>query len=799
MRNPQCKLCDRYKSAQSICVHGLYPDNKSIMIIIDTVSSATDNTGIYSSGQGGTFLSKLLAEAKILDQCYVTSAVKCFYGHKPLAKEWKACRKYLIEEIKQVNPKLIICLGNVAASGIFGKSFPVKDLRQRFFECPDFPSVQVAVTFSHNVVFTDPGKVTTLTKDLKWIVNNFNKKTSELDYQIHINKNIPESNIYGIDIETTGLNPYVDKLLTIAIADPISKICIGINVSHPKGDYTESELIEHIKLLDILNNPNIILVGHNIKFDIKFIEQYFKIKVKCKLFDTAIMHALIDENSNDNQLKQLAAIYTDLGHYEDDLDITNLINEPFEKVIYYNCLDAITPLKLIEFFWPELNKQGLINIFNFITEMISIFSEIEQTGIEIDIQKIRQLFIQSQNTYTEIANKYFKFNLNSDPQVKNILYGILKLPVLSRTKKNAPSTSKDALKELLSLDIDDKRKEVIKDILEHRKAEKMIDHYSDIIKHMYNSRVYTTYNLAKSYDESGVNRGTVTGRLSSSKAQLHNKPTDPEFRSVFIKSKNYKYFGTADYSQIELRVAAFLSRDPNLINAFEKNRDIHTSVLCDIQGWNYEEVNNILENKLTSIPEYQTYSDYRLVVKRVNFGILYGIGAKHLVKIIRQMGVELKEEVVLKIISDWKTTNTILMKWIRETEDIIIRDQQYKTIFGRIRHLPGASRRNDLGQRILRQGINFPIQSAASDICLLGIRELYNRFKSFPEKLQSRLLMTVHDEISFETKIEIPNTIKDIVQDCMVSKVKEKMLNEFGINFDIPLEVDVNISEHWSK
>lgn len=240
MRNPQCKLCNRCELAKTVCMYGKGNgiENKSIMVVIDTISKAQDQTGLFLQGQGGTALYKLLNESHILNNCYITAAVKCHNAKdtkdKILAKHIKACRKYLLDEIDEKKPKLIICLGAVSANAVFGKHYPLKNMRQRFFQ---FGQSQVAVTYSHNVIFTDPTKYASVSKDLQWIINNFNKSEDELDYTLKVNEPITEGKIYGIDVETrglegTGLNPYVGKLLTVAIANPITKESVGYNISH---------------------------------------------------------------------------------------------------------------------------------------------------------------------------------------------------------------------------------------------------------------------------------------------------------------------------------------------------------------------------------------------------------------------------------------------------------------------------------------------------------------------------------------------------------------------------------------
>lgn len=813
MRNPNCNLCERNKSSpNNICIWGNAPTNstKEIMIVVDSISPSTYQTSLLSSGQGGKILIDLLNSIGILEKCYVTSAVKCYSEKKPLANEWKVCRHYLKKEVENIKPKLIICLGTIAVAAIFNKQYTLKALRQRYFEYPDDKDIKVAATYSHNIYFVEPSKYNSLVQDVHWIMNNFNRVDDKFDYKLQVNKPFEYSKVLGFDIETTGLNVFTDKLLTLAVASPNNKTATGLNVSHPQAPLPDDAIINdlHNHFNDFANEGTI-FIGHNIKFDIKKFELSTGNKHKCKLWDTGIMHAMINENSTDNDLKTLASMYTNMGHYEDELDVTNLINEPFEKVIQYNMLDSIVPLKLTEIFYPELQRQGLVNIFNFISEMLSIFVEIEQTGVQLDLEKANEIKTINTEIVDTIRTKYFQFNINSDDQIA-ILLEKLNCPSLVMTKGGQRSTSKDTLNELLSLEIlSVQAKEFISDILVYRDSSSILRHIDEMMRFSYNGKVFTTYNLAKAIDAEGKQRGTVTGRLSGSKANLQNKP--PEVRPIFTKDKEYKYFVTADYSQIELRVAAFLSREPNFINAFNSNKDVHTSVLCDIFDYKYEEMDKLLlevkefeNNKQVLFKYQQNIKDQRHAIKRVNFGILYKIGTKHLVKVIRtELKSSMSENDVKNIIDKWYEQNAVLIKWIKHTEDQIIKDGYYRTIFGRIRHLPGATRKTDMGNRLLRQGINYPIQSAASDICLLGIYNLHdtftNSFINLGGKDACRLLMTVHDEISFETKCDSKEYIQTIVNHSMIRNVLKEMKDRFNINFDIPLDISVTIGDRWSK
>lgn len=232
MRNPICKLCPRYQAAKNVCIYGnALPDStREIMIIIDKVSNATDQTTKLLDGQPGNVLKKLLESVGILHKVYITPAVKCCASHEPKAAEIKICREYLLTEIKEVRPKLIICLGAIAAKALIGKHIPTKKLRQRFIKTTS--GITVAITFSHNSIFVNPNIYNQLERDMFWIINNYRTEKEEFDWTIKLEEQPEESMVYGIDVETEGLNVYTDNLLTVAIGNPNNKVAIGYNIGH---------------------------------------------------------------------------------------------------------------------------------------------------------------------------------------------------------------------------------------------------------------------------------------------------------------------------------------------------------------------------------------------------------------------------------------------------------------------------------------------------------------------------------------------------------------------------------------
>lgn len=801
MRNHNCQLCPRHQYAKTVCVWGssIISSTKDIMVIIDNVSSNTDTTGIPTSGTAGNLIIKILTEAGILDRCYVTPAVKCYAPHKAKITEIRPCRQYLMEEINQIKPKLIIALGSISATALFGKAIPIKQLRQRIFPVGD---TKVGFTFSHNVVFTDPVKYQTVKQDVKWILNNYEQQQSQEIELVEVRTDsdiVPllDSLVLGFDIESTGLKLFANELLTFSFSPINTVTAYGFNIGHPKDP-----VYQGTKVLEIFSNPNVVLIGHSIKFDIKFIEKHYRIKVKCQLIDVAILHTLLDENSSDNSLKNLAALYTKFGHYEDDIDKKNLINEPYDKVIKYNGIDSVVPHQLLTHFLPQLQEQGLDTIAHFLMEMLPIFVEMELDGIHLNLVKLKELFDKIVNNLNELIRKYPAYDFQKPAHIAKLLYHDHQISQVTQTKTGKASTRKDVLQSLKYQDLDAVQSEALKDVLfdrSQRKVLTIITGKKGFIPNLVNSRLHTTFNLSKSFDEETDElKGTVTGRLSSSNPNLQNIPNKDDkagqaIRECFEVTPGWKYLVFPDYSQIELRIAAFLSREPVFLQAFNEGLDLHTTVMCDLLHEDYEQVNKILKDKYPT-DKYQTFKDYRLVIKRVNFGIFYGMWIDKFLQVIRQMDLNMTEHEGKEIINNWYKRHTKLLDWIHTTENVIIKQGEISTIFGRKRRLKGADRRSHNGKRLLRQGINFVVQSAASDTTMCAMYLLYNEFK---QRNNCRLNLTIHDQIIYETQDE---NIEELVQETkniMEVQVPVFMKDRFGINLDVPLEVDCEYGQHW--
>lgn len=385
----------------------------------------------------------------------------------------------------------------------------------------------------------------------------------------------------------------------------------------------------------------------------------------------------------------------------------------------------------------------------------------ENNGIYIDVEQLEGLKVRFDAQVEELTNKICelageKFNVNSPKQLGVILFEKLGLPVIKKTKTGY-STNAEVLEELRM------QHPIIELILEYRSVAKLLSTYVEGLFPLINDethRIYTTFNQMV----------TATGRLSSSNPNLQNIPVRTkqgrEIRTLFKPSEGYSCLMSADYSQIELRVLAHLSEDPSLIKAFNDGMDIHRHTAAEVLG---KELNEVTDQE-------------RSHAKAVNFGIIYGISSYGLAK---DLGIGRKEaqDYIDTYFHRYPTIKTFMDEIIEEAR----KTGEVKTMFGRVRALPDINNRNFNRRSFAeRTAMNTPIQGSAADIIKIAMNRVEKRLEE--EKLQSRLLLQVHDELV----LEVVESEKDYIEKL----VREEMEQVFELK--VPLIVDVHSAENWA-
>lgn len=572
-------------------------------------------------------------------------------------------------------------------------------------------------------------------------------------------KKLEEQKLFVIDTETNGLNPFQAKLLGISFCWEEKEAYF---VKFPISDS------QFQSLKNILENPEIKKIGHNIKFDIKILREN-GIKLAGVDFDTMIASYLLNPGSRAHDLDTL--IFNEFGCQKISLD--DLVGKknalsleliPLEKLSVYSCEDADYTFRLMKKLEGYLERDKLMNVFKKIEiPLIPVLAEIERSGVKIDLNLLKNLSKEIKDKIKGVEDNIYqlagpRFNINSPKQLKEILFDKLKIASSDIRKiKTGFSTAASELEKLKG------KHPIINLISEYRELIKIESTYIDALPRLIEpktGRVHTNFNQAV----------TATGRLSSSDPNLQNIPirTDlgNKIRKAFISEKGRKIV-SVDYSQIELRVIASLSNDERMIESFNKGEDIHTRTAAEIYGRLLEEVT----------PEM------RRDAKTVNFGIQYGIGAKGLSE---SVGISLEE--AENFIKEYFKIYAGVKRYIEETIALARNLGYVETLFGRRRYLPEiVSNVDQIRKAAERMAINMPIQGLSSDLMKLAMIEIYSKIISGNEAV--KMILQIHDELLFEIREEKVGEISEKIRDIMENIIKLKA----------PIAAEVKVGDNWGE
>ncbi|MCH2655033.1 MAG: DNA polymerase I, partial [Flavobacteriales bacterium] len=563
------------------------------------------------------------------------------------------------------------------------------------------------------------------------------------------------------DTETTGLDELTAEL-------------VGIAFSWKKGTgyylpFLQDRTASETKLAyfaPLFQSSEIEKVGHNLKYDIKVLEQY-GMNVQSPLFDTMIAHYLINPDMRHN-MDVLAENY--LGYQPQP--ITELIgkkgpkqgsmrNVPLDKQTEYAVEDADVTCQLKNHFVTEMASKEVIDLFNKIElPLVNVLADMESAGIHIDVDYLNELAIQFQKETATLEDRIYEhagetFNLASPKQLGPILFDKLKLvDKPKKTKTGQYSTAEDVLSYLA------KDHAIVADILEWRSVKKLSNTYIEALPQQVNpktDRVHTIFNQAVA----------ATGRLSSNHPNLQNIPIRTErgqlVRKAFIPRDEKHVLLAADYSQIELRVIASLSNDKEMQEAFQKGEDIHASTAAKVFNVALEEVSR----------------EQRSQAKTVNFGIVYGVSAFGL---SNQTNLNRKESKAL--IDAYYETYPQLKSYIRNQVDFARENGYVETILGRRRYLKDINSQNSIVRSAAeRNAVNAPIQGSAADIIKIAMLRIHEKLKDY----DSQMLLQVHDELVFDAKKS--------ELDALTNMIKTEM--EQAYKLQVPLVVDVGTGTNW--
>ncbi len=594
----------------------------------------------------------------------------------------------------------------------------------------------------------------------------------------HLVRLLKEADSFVFDIETTSLNPLEADIVGMSFA-----VREGEAFYIPTGLKTEMQgslfpaeeapaFSDVLKpLAPLLEDPKKPKGGQNVKYDMLVLRRC-GVDVKGVAFDTMVASYLVDPSLRQHNLDFLSLRYLDIKKIPTEELIgkgknqISMADAPVEKVCEYACEDADMTLRLKGVLEPQLDEMGMRKLYEEVEiPLITVLAKMEETGIRLDksilAEMSEELGAQLQELETRIhALAGEEFNINSPKQLGEVLFEKLELHKelgLKRVKKTKTGYSTDVsvLEQMAGHPLVDA-------VLEYRSLSKLKSTYVDALPQLVSPR---TGRLHTSFNQTV----TATGRLSSSDPNLQNIPVRTELgrriRAAFVPQDDDHLLLSADYSQIELRVLAHLSRDEGLVDTFLQGEDVHRRTAALIFG----------------LPPEEVQPDLRDRAKAINFGVIYGMGPQRLA---RETGISLQE--AKDFIAAYFEKYPGIKKFTEEMVEQARRDGYVTTLLGRRRNLPEIHSSNrGLQVAAERMAVNTPIQGSAADIIKVAMVNLDRRLEK--EKAPARLLLQVHDELVLET----PQSEAD----AMAALVKEEMEN--AVELVIPLKVDVAFGRNW--
>ena len=775
LRNPHCRDCRLGETAKWVCLIGQGPVPCDVMIVGEAPGEREEGVRKPFSGTAGKLLDRMLDEAGLSrDKVYITNVVHCRPpdNRTPTKDEIQSCKKYLQAEMDLVKPKYVLLLGNVALQGVLGRSGITK-YRGEIFEqggVKYLPTLHPAAALRQpkymSVIKADINRFARLVKQTLTLPEDFKWRLvrSSEDLRQCID-DIMSSNRIAFDVETRGINPLASDATIYCLGIATPQCSWVIPFDYPGSKFKSKEVAKRVFEVvhrSVTQAPLRIVCAHNGKFDNKWLKSQFGIRFPLN-FDTMLAAYLLDENSP-HGLKYLASLYFNAPDYDiqvpPDPKVVSL-----QKLAKYCALDVYYTLALQKILEEELRKDRRIErVFHQLLMPASdLFEGVELHGVYVDVDKMESTYSYLKGQIEELEHELNqlagrKINWNSHQQVASVLYGDLKLPIVAFTPSGNPSTSSE---EALPFLLDEHP--IVEKLLKYREKVKLyqfIESWKEKINPKTN-RMYPSFKL----------HGTVTGRLSCEEPNLQQVPRDPEVRTLITAPPGWVLV-EADYSQIELRVAACLSKDRAMKGAFQTGEDIHIKTAMAVTGLPAEKIDKEMRKK----------------AKAVNFGFVYGMGAakfRNYAKV--KYGVDLTEEEAYEFRERFFELYPLLPEWHERQRRFVTTHGYVRTPIGRKRRLPEIMS-NDKGLRsgAERQAINSPVQGAASDLNLFAAIRIA---RTFPDDV--RIIATVHDAVLMEVREskveEILPQVKNLMED------REAIFEAFSWDIPVPIEVEIKV------
>lgn len=821
VRNPQCTACRMAREAdgKDVCRTAEGDHTADVLIVSKNPLSNRGRKEINTYLERAGFDISRLA---------FTGASKCLtWQLNPNKTDLKACKQYLDAEIAFIKPKWVLALGNEALSSACGKSGIMKH-RGKIYERKD--GVKVMGTISPAMVYRNPGLKGGFEAELKFFYNQtagidlgaepkvdqYHKVMCRADLKALVAA-LDSADVMSFDIESNGFDEFADDARMISLAVTLERRIdqgaqtrvdvYAVPLYHPESPWrnTWQRILEILaKYLCKIRKR----VAHNGKFDCRWLHQ-FGVPIY-QTFDTMLAAALLDEN-RPKGLKPLAQQL--LGAAPWGVDTGELLNMPLDEVLWYNALDTWHTYGLYKIFREQFDEERHIRLrklYAHITMPASnIFVGVERHGVWVDRQQMMANWKIAKNELGRIdlsllkhvpddhpfAGKKVKrgkevirddgINFNPSNFSRWFLFDHLGLPIRARGKEKDNGDPGDpSMAEAVLLDLQENPGHPAIDLMIERTKWQKYDSaffsaYDELLDE--NDRLHSTFKVA----------GTVTGRLSSGKADddkvtsrkqnrgvnLQQVPRDPLVRGIFGSQPGW-FFVEFDYSQIELRLAAFLAQEITMLRLYGMGEDIHMAMAMRMTG---------------KSPKHITKEE-RKRAKAVNFGFLYGMGwFKFISTAWSNYGLRVNETEAKHARKTFFDQFPLLLEWHARQRSMAHKFGYVTSPFGRIRHLPDiTSRSHDVVAEAERQAINSPVQALASDMALWSMVLVKKQFKKLG--LRATPTGTVHDAVNYEIPREEMEVALPIIKTTMENLPLEDV---FKLDLNVPIVADCKVGTRW--
>lgn len=788
----ECTECELYEYAHTVCLGGRGEIESRIMVIGEAPGEGEDESGKVFSGRAGQVLDRKLADAGLDPEgLYVTNVVKCRPpGNRSTERsEWAACAGYLDAEVGAIQPSHVLLLGNTALQRVCrtsGITSPTKRGVQLHPKDPVFRGIFVMATVHPSYVLRNPGQDTVFSEDVRrfaratrgelqanTVVKKYISTVSQLRALIKRMESLPAKAVVSYDVENRYRPWHPDWSIQCIGLSWDGKTSFVVPLYHPESPFRKKWLAVLRALKPVLERKDLIYVAQNGKHDNV---QLAGAKVFMEhQFDIMLAAHLLDENRPKN-LGYLSQAYLGADQYKGSVDLKpeKILQSDLKEMSIYNGND-------VGYTWqirPKLKEELLAQ-----PRVMRIFSKLQMPGSHV-IQRVeaKGMYVHKDRLFDRLGElqgfikertdlmksnmpKAWRqeFNFNSVPQVSKWLYspekdGGLDLEPILFTKTGNASTNEDAVLEYMD-------HPAVAMLLQYRTLQqKWMNTYlvpwSVSLDAL--SRIHTTYKLY----------GAVTGRLSGDLQQI---PRDSFIRSIIGAPPGWS-FVNADYSQIELRIAAHVANERRMKRAYLMGQDLHM-----LQAMN-----------MTGKAEKDIGKEERKKAKPVNFGFLYGMYPKKFQNYAaKNYGVhftmaesELARTKYFEMFPD-------LVSWHNRMKRVVNERQYVVSPLGRVRHLPDVlSRDRTVQMEAERQAINSPVQGTASDIMLFAMIHLQPELN--PQ--HAAMVMTLHDGIGFEIRDDMVDYYEPLIKNVMENLPLKKT---FGLDLSVPMVADVEHGQYW--